>query len=291
MMLPRFMVTCVVMLLALTTGCGAPEGDPIVNVGNDMGGSRTGGNPPLDGGTIPNEGTPPNEGTAPNPGTPTDGGVTYFSTLPPGSTLPSATECAGRVRRSSWEPRPKNTVANQTVGVSGARIDGASSAYNTRMAPRIDGNFKGTTDEIIQWGACKWGFDEDIVRAVTVMETWWRQDTVGDDGVSFGLTQVRSTVHVGTFPYSRDSTAYAVDYALAWRRACYEGEFTWLNDPSRPGGYVKGDEWGCVGTWFSGGWYDGDENVPYSGAKAYIKGVKAHLAQRTWTTPTFINGE
>lgn len=105
------------------------------------------------------------------------------------------------------------------------------------------------------------------------------------------VTQVRSTVHVGTFPYSRDSTAYAVDYALAWRRACYEGEFTWLNDPSRPGGYVKGDEWGCVGTWFSGGWYDGDENVPYSGAKAYIKGVKQHLANRTWTTPTFINGE
>jgi hypothetical protein len=240
MALARFSTASLVMLLALASGCGAPQ----------------------------------------------------FPTLPPGSDLPSAAECAELVRRSNWEPRPLNAQANQTRGVSGvARINGASSAYNERMASRIDGDFTGTTDEIIQWGACKWGFDEDIVRAVAVMETWWRQSTVGDDGESYGLLQVRSTVHVGTFPHSRDSTAYAVDYALAWRRACYEGEFKWLNDPGRTGGYVTGDEWGCVGVWFSGNWYDGDENVPYSGAKAYIKGVKQHLAQRTWTTPAFLNGE
>jgi hypothetical protein len=33
--------------------------------------------------------------------------------------------------------------------------------------------------------------------------------------------------------------------------------------------------WGCVGAWFSGGWYD-------SGAVNYINGVKTALAQRTW---------
>ena len=212
-------------------------------------------------------------------------------TLPPGSELPSGEECAGLVRRSDWEPRPQNAQANQTRGVTGVRINGASSAFNARMASRIDGDFTGTTDEIIQWGACKWGFHEDTVRAVAVMETWWRQDTVGDDGVSFGLLQVRSTVHTGTFPHSRDSTAYAVDYALAWRRACYEGDFTWMNDPGRKGGYTTGDEWGCVGAWFSGNWYDGDENVPYSGGAAYIKGVKEHLAKRTWTTPAFLNSK
>jgi autotransporter family porin len=246
------------MLLAAMQGCGEPQGDPQVTFVH---------------GPLPRR----------------------FSTLPPGATLPSGAECVDRVKRSDWEPRPRNARANQTRGASGASINGASAAYNARMAPRIDGNFTGTTDEIIQWGACKWGFDEDIVRAVAVMETWWRQDTVGDDGVSYGLLQVRSTVHVGTLPHSRDSTAYAVDYALAWRRACYEGEFTWFDDPNRPGGivgkikYSKGDEWGCVGAWFSGNWYDGDENKPYSGANAYIKGVKQYLVGRTWTTQSFAN--
>jgi len=48
------------------------------------------------------------------------------------------------------------------------------------FARRIDGNFTGTTDEIIRWGACKWGFDEDIVRAVAVNESYWRQSQLGD---------------------------------------------------------------------------------------------------------------
>jgi hypothetical protein len=33
--------------------------------------------------------------------------------------------------------------------------------------------------------------------------------------------------------------------------------------------------WGCVGSWFSGGWYD-------SGAVNYIHKVHTALAQRTW---------
>ena len=111
---------------------------------------------------------------------------------------------------------------------------------------------------------------------------------MGDNGASFGLLQVRAPVHEGTFPYARDSTAYSVDYALAWRRACYEGESFWLNQAGKQGGYAKGDEWGCVGAWFSGDWYDGDENVTYSGAKPYIKMVKQRLAERTWTTQDFL---
>jgi hypothetical protein len=144
------------------------------------------------------------------------------------------------VRRSEWEPRPENTQANRTRGVRGVRIDGASDAYNARLAGRIDGDFTGTTDEIIQWGACKWGFDEDLVRAVAVVESWWKQSTVGDNGDSFGLLQVRAPVHVGTFPYARDSTAYNVDFSLAWRRACYDGEFTWMNHAGKQGGYAQG---------------------------------------------------
>jgi hypothetical protein len=35
--------------------------------------------------------------------------------------------------------------------------------------------------------------------------------------------------------------------------------------------------WGCVGSWFSGGWYD-------SGANSYVASVKNWLAQKTWLT-------
>ncbi|HZI03955.1 MAG TPA: hypothetical protein VEZ71_08040 [Archangium sp.] len=211
----------------------------------------------------------------------------YFATLPPGSQLPSGAECAGRVRRSSWEPRPGNATANQTRGKPGVRIDGASDEFNARFSGKIDGDFTGTTDEILQWGACKWGLDEDIVRAVAVVESRWRQDEVGEDFSTFGIMQIRSSVHANTYPYTRDSTAYGIDYALAWRRACYEGDFTWMNSLYKQGGYAKGDEWGCVGAWFSGDWYDGDENVTYSGAKPYIKLVKQRLAERTWTRADF----
>jgi len=38
-----------------------------------------------------------------------------FTTLPPGAQLPSEAECAVRVHRSSWEPRPDNYAANHRV--------------------------------------------------------------------------------------------------------------------------------------------------------------------------------
>ena len=35
--------------------------------------------------------------------------------------------------------------------------------------------------------------------------------------------------------------------------------------------------WGCVGSWYSGGWYD-------SGAQNYINSVKSWLAAKTWAS-------
>jgi autotransporter family porin len=210
-----------------------------------------------------------------------------FVTLAPGSALPSGATCASRVRRSAWEPRPQNAIANGTVGVSGVSIDGANATFNRTYAPRIDGAFTGTTDEILQWGACKWGFNEDITRARAVQESWWRQSQLGDSTSSatacaiigqtapcwqsYGILQVKGTVHRGTYPLARNSTAYNVDYALAWLRACFEGAFGhWLSN-----GYRAGDEWGCVGAWYSGEWYD-------DGARGYIDSVRRHLANRVW---------
>jgi hypothetical protein len=207
----------------------------------------------------------------------------YFATLPPGAALPN--DCASRVPATA-ERRPENDVANHTIGITGVHVDGASAGFMSRLGHRVDGSFTGTTDEILQWGACKWGLDEDIQRARAVTESSWRQSQLGDYTTSasvcaligksapcyqsYGLFQVKGTVHEGTYPTSELSTPFNVDYALAWQRACWEGDFTWLG-----GAYRAGDIWGCVGAWYSGGWYD-------AGAQGYINTVQTHLANRTW---------
>ena len=103
-----------------------------------------------------------------------------FTTLPAGSSLPNDTTCAASVRQSSWEPRPDNATANHTnVYIQGYRLTGSYlKPYGYEQ--RVTGNFTGTTDEILQWGACKWGIDEDIVRAQAEMESHWHQSTLGD---------------------------------------------------------------------------------------------------------------
>jgi hypothetical protein len=226
----------------------------------------------------------------------------YFGTLPPGSTLPSDDDCASRVRRSTREPRPANTNANHTAGVTCSAI-GACSVWSKDLydyATRVDGRFTGTTDEILQWGACKWGLDENIQRARAVKESTWYQSQVSDYTVdatlcnSFGLTapcyqsygilQIKASTGPGypaTYPYSKNSTAFNVDYSLAWLRGCFDGYDTWLsNQPHSTRPYTAGDIWGCVGAWYSGNWYD-------SGAQKYIDQVRQDLADQTWLRRRF----
>lgn len=212
----------------------------------------------------------------------------YFETLPPGSALPTGAECATLVRS---DPRPEthqaNAASNATSGGPSVLIDGAEGFRGDSLAARINGNFTGTTEEILRWAACKWGFDEDVTRARAWTESSWRIGTQGDQtdleiacdylGLptpcyqSYGLLQVKGTIHEGTYPRSFQSTAWGVDYAMAWQRACFEGAFTWLNDQ----GYTAGDLNGCVGAWFSGEWYD-------AGAQDYLADVAANLAARPW---------
>ena len=213
-----------------------------------------------------------------------------FATLPPGSTLPSGEECATRVRRTGWEPRPENKTANRTTAQPGLDyqlvawmpVTFGMDPRADQFRARIDGNFTGTTDEIIQWGACKWGLDEDIVRAVAVQESFWKQSQKGDPDSggyqSYGLLQIKRTAHAGTYPASVTSTAWNVDYALAYRRACFEGYLDWLHQIAPE--YHEGDEWGCVGHWFSGRWKD-------PGALDYIRSVQRILAQQLWRAKGF----
>ncbi len=92
--------------------------------------------------------------------TPTSSGSDYFSTLPPGSSLPSDSNCASRVKHRS-ENKGMNASYNVTRGNQSLASDFFGSAddprANSQIAPRVSGNFTGTTDEILQWNACKWG--------------------------------------------------------------------------------------------------------------------------------------
>ncbi|CAA9304108.1 MAG: hypothetical protein AVDCRST_MAG48-1564 [uncultured Friedmanniella sp.] len=160
----------------------------------------------------------------------------------------------------------------------------------------MTGSYTGTTREIWQWVACKWGIDERIVRAQATTESSWQQKMIGDwsknekhcapghglgaDGrraacpESFGVLQVRYRYFRGAFPDAIRSTAFNADTAYAVWRACYEGYEHWLEDYSAPGHrYEAGDLWGCVGRWYSGAWYD-------KSAKRYISCVKGIVQGR-----------
>jgi hypothetical protein len=212
-----------------------------------------------------------------------------FRTLPPGSPLPSGADCENWIRRSAWEPRPENQVANHTTpeAVSLPAWGGVNPLANTSLKPRIDGNFTGTTDEIIQWASCKWGFNDNVTRAMATSESWWVQSAKGDYETdqarcaagyiapcptSFGLLQIKHYVHRGTYPHSAESTALNVDYALGMQRVCYEG---WLEYAHFPEDYRAGDRWGCVGFHYSGEWRD-------PAAIGYIRGVQEYYRSKPW---------
>ncbi len=220
-----------------------------------------------------------------------------FTTLPPGSSLPTDAQCTAAVRRGGGEVRAGNATPNATRG------------RQKNLTPpdfsRVTGDFTGTTDEILQWAACKWGIDEDMVRAQIAKESWWHQEAKGDwttngavcppnhppgaDGrpgqcpESHGLSQLRWQYFRDFFPEGETSTAYNVDAAYATWRGCFEGRETWLNTVERGRDYAAGDAWGCFGRWFSGRWY----TTP---ALEYIAAVQDYLNRRIWETPDFRAG-
>jgi hypothetical protein len=269
-------------------------------------------------------------------GPPPKGG--YFATRPAGqwAALPGDAACAAQVHLSTWEPRPDNARPNQVEPDAAAAhralairpVSGKGAAdprWDSWLRQRIDGQFTGTTDEIFQWAACKWGLSDDVLRAISVVEsTWYQYNTYpsgrpvsgrgsGDltppgtagaaaycDAIArfghdyqkdygpgvcpetFSIVGVKSWQapswgampdnQNGTFPFVRDSTAYAVDYLAAHLRGCYNGWEYWL---AHTGPYRAGDISGCVGAWYAGAWRT-------VGADRYIGEIKAHIARSTW---------
>jgi hypothetical protein len=222
----------------------------------------------------------------------------HFGTLPPGARLPSGSQCAAWVRA---RPVPENKRVNQRYNQTTGHQVPASMLLGG-LARRIDGQFTGTTAEILRWAACKWGVDEDLVRAQAAIESWWRQTTLGDFGAdptacppghglgvdgtagqcpqSYGIMQDRYPYMKDAFPGAMRSTAMNADVAYAIWRTCFEGYETWLNTVERGRRYAAGDAWGCVGRWFSGRWYT-------AAGEQYVTRVRGYLDQRIWATPDF----
>ena len=231
------------------------------------------------GGGKKNTPPPPDDGTTTPP--PPD---TTLGLRPPGSPPLSDTDAAALVTRSTWEPRPGNATANArrptSTELSAYRTAAANWGNCNGFHGLVTGNFSGTTDEIIQWAAAKWGFEAEALRAVATVESRWYQSAIGDGGISYGLMQVKSTVHTGTFPLSRDSTAFNADFYAAMLRYYFDGCATWLNTVERGATYAAGDFWGSVGAWYAGRWHT-------AAAEGYITKVKTELAARSWLAPGF----
>ncbi len=213
--------------------------------------------------------------------------------LPLGSALPAEATCASKVVKTA-ETVPENQTANTSnVYATGYRLTGSPlGTYDAGFQSRVTGNFTGTTDEILQWGACKWGFETDTVRAIASALSQWKQTALADCNnqgqiqpethgcQSVGIMRIKDAnippTHAGTWPYAKNSTAFNVDYALGVIRACFEGKETSLLS-STNASYGGNDLNGCIGAWHSGAWHDG-------AAEAFTLSVQNIQATKQWPT-------
>ena len=185
---------------------------------------------------------------------------------------------AARVNDTSWEPRRGNAEENRRRP-SDDQIE--DFRRRSEMANRHDvtGRYRGTTDEILQWAARKWGFDPDLFRAVAYVESNWKMSAVGDGGLSFGIFQMKKTYHC-CVPLSSKYTAFNADYYGGILRSYYDGRERWLNDVERGERYGAGDLWGSVGAWYAGRWRTG-------AAEDYIRKVQRAVRNEPWNDRGF----
>ncbi len=170
------------------------------------------------------------------------------------------------------EIRPNdNATANQTPG----RPTDPNAFYGEpNWQPyyaQINGACTGTTEQILEWAAKKWGFDDlgypDLAKAIGVVESWWRQPTIGIHG-EVGILQVNPVWP--DYGPAQWSTAYAADYAMAVIRSHYDGN-------SFLGGQTAGDLQGAVAAWECG--------CAYNGGGWYATRVFDYYNSKPWQHP------
>jgi hypothetical protein len=237
----------------------------------------------------------------------------YFQVSPPGSALPTDAQCAAQVHNSAWEPRAANQIANSTIVPQPNTLGNFSqwsATWNATYKPRIDGAFSGTTDEIIQWVACKWGWSDNLVRAEAVAESNWYQNAKTAAGVpianegfgdytsnaalcavgytppcptSFGIIQVKWFFHPGdgtaanppsTSPLSSfPNVGNSTAFNLDLQVAEMRGCYDGMSTYL---GNTRGNIWGCIQSWNTGAW------SPNGGS--YSKTVQSLEASEPWLT-------
>ena len=117
--------------------------------------------------------------------------------LGPGASLPTESSCIAAVNAS---PIQENAPWNQDDGSpahwnSNQPPPGGVPSYFYQHAPcctelpnadfaSVDGNYSGSTDDLIRITACKWGIDEDYIRAQALIESGWHQDCAAANGGS-----------------------------------------------------------------------------------------------------------
>ncbi len=220
--------------------------------------------------------------------TPTFASAGQQQTKPVGWGPRTSKAAAKLVDRSRFEPRPQNSKSNRRI--PGKKLLRTWRKRSDMPYKRyVNGRFRGTTDEIIQWAARKWGINTETMRAVAIVESWWEMDTRGDEGDSFGLYQVRRPYHCwNSCKIARYFTAFNADYYGGIIRSYYDGTQTWLNTVSGNGKrYRKGDLQGSMGAWFSGRWWPESPTYDRS-VKWYLDMIKQRRAEQTWFEPYFV---
>ena len=214
--------------------------------------------------------------------------------------VPRAEARPGNARANRYVPPRRRLTAFRRARYRAGPNAGRRLAAVNPLMKHVSGRFRGTTDEILQWGAHKWGIPVDVLRAVAVNESGWHQAKRGDreDGVeasrypraaridsdsvyeSLGLMQIKwrpdGSLNPGTEPLRRRSTAFQVDYTGANLRYYFDGRCSWC----RPG-YTAGQEWESVGAHY--------QPTPWknAGMLTYISHVQEHLTARSWEQPGF----
>jgi autotransporter family porin len=204
---------------------------------------------------------------------------------------------------------PANAAYNRTTGqrVGPGLFPAGDSPDAGLLAPLISGDFTGTTQQILEWAACKWGISDEVVFAQAAAESSWQQNDLGDytndpadcppghglgaDGSpgqcpeSYGILQTKYILWKAAWPGIAKSTAMNADVTYAIWRSCFNGDEIWLRNSAPPGQpYQAGDLWGCVGRWFAGSWHT-------PAAEQYINRVQTLMKQQVWEQPGFGLGD
>jgi autotransporter family porin len=189
----------------------------------------------------------------------------HFSTLSGSAPLPTDSQCAAIIHAKAetvWANTPFNQTKPTSAQLSSYAANGYTSTFQDDYTQykRVDGQYTGSTDMIARWAACKYGIDEDVVRAQGWIESGWRQGGGGDKRTvqsecvqgsftalwnttiyepggstvscpnccyqSWSLWQTKVYYEWMTWPEIMQSTAFGADYRYADQRACMDGAYT-----------------------------------------------------------------